>query len=526
LLSDLLKTGMITPQEYETVLKNPEESSLPELLGELKKETGKLIEELENVDAEQNVETEQIARPRQAEQPNQTEQPKLAEQPKPVKQGRQKEEFRQVEHTRQAKGTEQAKVAKQFEPQQSKPQPWQVEVHSQVKQFLQSEQLRSIQAEQPIQSELPIQAEQAEQAEQPKQPKQPKQPEQAEQFRQIIEQPIQQPIQLELPKQTEQFEPPEPLLEELRVISTEMEMGIKPKDKAKFYELVNNLLDKGLINELDLKNVMKVPTIDKESSSPVEPISKNEKNDAEKIEPVSIGNNVLEKLWTSFESENKTEKENVFSKIKEIVELKSTSVSSEKIGIKSTKVEVEVRAVWEAGDLKIETVNPKTGEKLQSVPVANMHRMQERINEFEVVRQVVSQAKFITTPTGEQKMTMQLRPEHLGQVDLRITLNHGEMQIHARVESATVQAALESHVGLLREGLEKQGINLERLEISVEQRDRQDAFSLAERQEQQERHGKGKHRRGKETHLAISVKNDVNSDTGRRLGYNTMEYLA
>jgi len=152
--------------------------------------------------------------------------------------------------------------------------------------------------------------------------------------------------------------------------------------------------------------------------------------------------------------------------------------------------------------------------------------MQERIHEFEVVRQVVSHAKFITTPTGEQKLTMQLRPEHLGQMNLRIVLNNGEMQIHARVESVTAQSALESHIGLLREGLEKQGINLDRLEVSVEQKDKQDAFSLADRQEQHERHGKGRHHRNKEMHLAVSIKNDANSDTGRRLGYNTMEYLA
>jgi len=190
------------------------------------------------------------------------------------------------------------------------------------------------------------------------------------------------------------------------------------------------------------------------------------------------------------------------------------------------QVQPEIRVVWDAGDLKVETVNPKTGEKLQTRHEAMPQKMQERINEFEVVRQVVSQAKFITTPTGEQKMTIQLRPEHLGQVDLRITLNHGEMQVHARVESATAQSALESHIGLLREGLEKQGINLERLEVSVEQRDKQDAFSLAERQEQHERHSKGRHHRGKEMRLAVSVKNDEKSDTGRRLGYNTMEYLA
>jgi flagellar hook-length control protein FliK len=100
------------------------------------------------------------------------------------------------------------------------------------------------------------------------------------------------------------------------------------------------------------------------------------------------------------------------------------------------------------------------------------------------------------------------------------------MQIQARVESTTAQAALESHIGLLREGLEKQGINLDRLEVSVEQKDRQDAFSLAEKQEQHERQGNRKRNRSKEMHLAVSVKNDMSSDTGRRLGYNTMEYLA
>ncbi|MCL1967293.1 MAG: flagellar hook-length control protein FliK [Fibromonadales bacterium] len=191
------------------------------------------------------------------------------------------------------------------------------------------------------------------------------------------------------------------------------------------------------------------------------------------------------------------------------------------------QVQPEVRAVWEGEGLKIELVNPKTGEKLQTTYETMPQKMQERINEFEVVRQVMAQAKFITTPTGEQKMTLQLRPEHLGQVDLRITLNHGEMQIHARVESVTAQSALETHIGLLREGLEKHGITLDRLEVSVEQRDRQDAYSLAERQEQREqRHSNRRPHRGREQHLALSAGKNESSDTGRRLGYNTMEYLA
>ncbi|MDR0515431.1 MAG: flagellar hook-length control protein FliK [Fibromonadaceae bacterium] len=188
----------------------------------------------------------------------------------------------------------------------------------------------------------------------------------------------------------------------------------------------------------------------------------------------------------------------------------------------------EVRAVWEGGDLKIETINPKTGEKTQTISTRMQHSMQERIHEFEVVRQVVAQAKLITTPTGEQRMTIQLKPQHLGQVDLRISLSNSEMQIQARVESPIARAALETHIGLLREGLEKQGISLDRLEVSVEQRDKQDAFSLAERQDREEqRQSSHKHRRGREQHLAVSVAaKDPNADTGRRHGYNTMEYLA
>ncbi|MDR2594790.1 MAG: flagellar hook-length control protein FliK [Fibromonadaceae bacterium] len=527
LLRDLLKVGLITPEEYETVLKNPEESSLPELLGELKKEATELVEKLENV------ETEQIEQPGYAEEPKQVEQPKQqAEQP------RQTEQPRQVEHSKhQAEQPRQTEQHWRAERPRQTEEPKQVEQLGQVEQFKQPRQV-----EQPRQTERPIQAEQYRQFEGARQAEQPRQQiwqtdifSQVEQFSQV-DQPqskqADQPIYAEYTEQPNlaQAKQIEPLLEELRVISAEMEMGTEPKDKAKFYELVNNLLEKGLINEQDLKNVVKMPeTTDDESSSPIEPISKNEKsekNDSEKIEP-AIVKNAFEKIWTNIESENKVEKRNIFSKFREIVESRSISTSGEKIDFKHAKVEVEVRAVWDAGDLKIETVNPKTGEKLQSVPVANSHRMQERIHEFEVVRQVVAQAKFITTPTGEQKLTMQLRPEHLGQMNLRIVLNNGEMQIHARVESITAQAALESHIGLLREGLEKQGINLDRLEVSVEQRDRQDAFSLAERNEQQEKHGKGKHHHhNKEMHLAVSVKNDENSDTGRRLGYNTMEYLA
>jgi len=334
------------------------------------------------------------------------------------------------------------------------------------------------------------------------------------------------------------------------------QMGMEIEEYQKYFEFMHDLLKQGLIDF-------------EEFDEAVDPRSKEPKFFAE----------TLKELWECAKNGDEPKKEEILLMLKQISETKETakewknassgeqktnseipetpeipeipktsktpktSETSEKEGdpkfvnyepVKNKtgkqreekQVQPEVRAVWESSGLKIEVINPKTGEKLQSTQTAMPQNMQEKMQEFEVIKQVVARAKFLTTPTGEQRLTIHLRPEHLGQLDLRITLNRGEMQIHARVESTTAQQALENHIGLLREGLEKQGITLERLEISIEQKDRQDAWSLAEKHERQEqKHGQRRNHRGRESHLAVSIANEK-ADTGRRLGYNTMEYLA
>ena len=299
-----------------------------------------------------------------------------------------------------------------------------------------------------------------------------------------------------------------------------LEMGIDREEFSKFYALIFDLMDEELITLQDFSSIKPA----------LESIWQSVKNEGDVKREVAI-KLAEEKLSIDpkISSELKLEGENsksIKQSVKQETQLETKLAKPQTTSLpQATPAQPEVKAVWEGGALKIEVVDSKTGEKLQSVQTSG--NMQERMHEYEVIRQVVAKAKFITTPTGEQKLTIQLRPEHLGQVDLRIVLNRGEMQIHARVESAVAQQALESHIGLLREGLEKQGIALERLEVSVEQRDRQDAWSLMEKQEQREqKRGNRKHRQGRETHLAVSVANDANADTGRRLGYNTMEYLA
>jgi flagellar hook-length control protein FliK len=122
---------------------------------------------------------------------------------------------------------------------------------------------------------------------------------------------------------------------------------------------------------------------------------------------------------------------------------------------------------------------------------------------------------------------MQLTPEHLGRVDLNVTLKDGEMTVHARVDSPAAQRALENNMNLLREGLERQGLNIEKLEVSIEQREQQSSRELAEQQQREQQEHRARSRRGarNQGQILVSVEDPL-ADTGRRLGYNTMEFLA
>lgn len=181
----------------------------------------------------------------------------------------------------------------------------------------------------------------------------------------------------------------------------------------------------------------------------------------------------------------------------------------------------EVVVRMEGGELKIELVDPKTGNKVATSSTVDM---QQRLMEFDVVRQVAEKVRYLASQGGTQRMTLLLNPEHLGQVDLRIEMKNGEMQIHARVDSDMAQKALESHVGLLREGLEKQNIHLEKLEVSVD-RQRGELAANDQKQSGGDRNPSRRQGSGSEGRLTVSLQR-AGSDTGRRLGYNTMEYLA
>ncbi|MGL1935128.1 MAG: flagellar hook-length control protein FliK [Fibrobacterales bacterium] len=138
-----------------------------------------------------------------------------------------------------------------------------------------------------------------------------------------------------------------------------------------------------------------------------------------------------------------------------------------------------------------------------------------------VVKQVVKNVTLLID-SGKTSMSMQLKPEHLGRVNIDIQMEDSKMKLSLKVETEGARLAVEGNVGQLKESLNLQGITIEDVEVEV--RKESEFANLNDREEEQNRF-KGNKRVKDSVTLEVDIEKD-GAETGRRLGYNTMEYLA
>ncbi len=154
----------------------------------------------------------------------------------------------------------------------------------------------------------------------------------------------------------------------------------------------------------------------------------------------------------------------------------------------------------------------KTKETTQGRGTQNTH----------VVRQVVKNVTLMVD-AGKTAMSMQLKPEHLGRVSLDLQMEDSKMKLSLKVETEGAKQIVEGSISQLKETLNSQGITIE--DIDIEVRKEGEFANLKEQQEEQQKNFKG-HKRLKEN-VTLDVETEQEgAETGRRLGYNTMEYVA
>lgn len=106
----------------------------------------------------------------------------------------------------------------------------------------------------------------------------------------------------------------------------------------------------------------------------------------------------------------------------------------------------------------------KAGE---SIPV---DRPTERIpvQAKEIINQVVEKAKVVLTG-DKSEMVMDLKPDSLGKLSLKVVTENGIVTARFVAENQQVKQVLESNMQLLKDALEKQGMNVQGFSVSVRQ---------------------------------------------------------
>jgi flagellar hook-length control protein FliK len=143
-------------------------------------------------------------------------------------------------------------------------------------------------------------------------------------------------------------------------------------------------------------------------------------------------------------------------------------------------------------------------------------------NTVEIVKQVTKGILSITTDSIKE-IRLQLVPEYLGKVQISMELKSDVMSGKIAVENDAVRQVVEANLGQLRESVESQNIKLDSLEVTVNQ---ERAF-LTGKNEAEERKAQSRQNSSQRNGDAnLSEDENAQQETGRRLGYNTIELVA
>lgn len=114
---------------------------------------------------------------------------------------------------------------------------------------------------------------------------------------------------------------------------------------------------------------------------------------------------------------------------------------------------------------QVQTVQLQTQEAVQTVetvPAAHFDADTEMI-----LRQITDYMKGQITE-GVSELEMQLHPESLGNLHIRLTAKEGALTAHFTAQNETVKVALESQMIQLKETFREQGVTVEAIEVTVQ----------------------------------------------------------
>jgi len=140
-------------------------------------------------------------------------------------------------------------------------------------------------------------------------------------------------------------------------------------------------------------------------------------------------------------------------------------------------------------------------------------------------RQVLEKV-HVQLSEGRRELSLRLWPDELGEVRLSLRMTADDkVHGHMVVENDSVRQAMLDSMPQLRDALTRHGMDLEKMTVSVEQKDAGSAGKGSDdRGDPERRTGRGANRGGfRDEEMSVSVPLTLGTDTGRRNGFNTID---
>jgi flagellar hook-length control protein FliK len=103
-------------------------------------------------------------------------------------------------------------------------------------------------------------------------------------------------------------------------------------------------------------------------------------------------------------------------------------------------------------------------DKLQE-PVFDTTQQISTPNQQEIVRQIVDHARLYLRPANQSEMVLQLRPEHLGELTLKVSVESGIVSATFHSDNPEVRQVIEASLPQLKQDLSQQGIKLDSVSV-------------------------------------------------------------
>lgn len=109
-------------------------------------------------------------------------------------------------------------------------------------------------------------------------------------------------------------------------------------------------------------------------------------------------------------------------------------------------------------------------------PVYTIPEKSGIVEKTDIFRQVAEKVKVLSDP-DRSEIVIQLKPESLGKIQLQVIHERGEIIAKFMAENEQVKSILESNMQLLRDALEKSGVDIQSLSVSVGHQNQDDGRS-------------------------------------------------